>query len=272
MVLGLLAGAFCACSEKVETEDKKAVVEEEVKKDEVKEIDPVEAMVRDKLHSIILPRLDFEDVSVEDALTYVTMRIAELDQAEPIEMRGMGMVIRRATMKTANDSLGEGSNGKRIPELRVQNVSVAAALRYICLLTDMRCELDFKLTFSPRDPKSPWNSFGSVLEEKGDTQYIASKFRHLTVPRVDFENTSIYAAIDFLRLRSAELDVTTIDPGRKGINFVVHVPKGMEIPVVEELSMKNASFEDVVKEVCAKTGMRYELDPYSVILVPKDLK
>ncbi|MCE2961291.1 MAG: hypothetical protein ACK5GR_12080 [Akkermansiaceae bacterium] len=46
----------------------------------------------------------------------------------------------------------------------------------------------------------------------------------------------------------------------------------METPYIDKLQMSDSSFEEVLKEICAKTGMRYELDPYSVILVPKDLK
>lgn len=257
MVLGLLGCVFCACSEKVETEEKKAVVEEEVK-----EVDPAEAMLREKLHNMILPRLDFEDVSVEEAIDFLAFRSKELDQDENDGMKGIRFVVPSETNMSLN----------RIPELRLRNASYAAALRYICMMTDMRCEVDGGVTLVPKDPNAAWNDFGSLLEEKGDTQYIASKFRHLTVPRVNFENASIYEAFDFLRLRSAEMDVTTIDPGRKGINFVIHIPKEMRTPIVDKLQMRDVSFEDAVKEICAKTGMRYEVEEYAVILVPKDLK
>jgi len=88
----------------------------------------------------------------------------------------------------------------------------------------------------------------------------------IILPRIDFENRSINEAIDFLRLKSAEMETD------RKINFVVYIPKGMETPYIDKLQMSDSSFEEVLKEICAKTGMRYELDPYSVILVPKDLK
>lgn len=255
--LGMVGGVFCGCSEKVETEEKKAVVEEEVK-----ELDSLEVIVAGKLNQIIIPRLDFEELTLEEAIDFLAIRTKELDQSEPIEMRGMGFVIR----------LEPNVSSPGIPELRLRNVSVAAALRYICLMTDMRCEVDDRVTLLPRDPKTPWDSFGSVLEEKGDARYIENKIRYISIPRVDFENTSIHEAIDYLRLRSLELDVTTIDSGRKGINFVLYLPKDVAPPYIDKLQRANASFEEVLKEICIKTGMRYELDQYSVILVPKDLK
>jgi hypothetical protein len=283
LVLVLVGALFCGCSEKVETEEKKAVGEEEVKEveEQVSEVDPVEAIIADKLSRIMIPRLDFEDRTVEEALDYIRLRIVELDQTESDPARkGMNMVIRRPKGdsdskpidENGQDLLGDDLGSERILELRVRNVSVAAALRYICMMTNLRCEVDGCLVISQKVPNSAWDDVGSLLEEKGDTTVISQKLSQIRLPRVDFENTSIHEVIDFLRLRSAELDVTSIDTGRKGINFVVYIPKGMETPYIDKLQMSDSSFEEVLKEICAKTGMRYELDPYSVILVPKDLK
>lgn len=277
MVVGLVAGLFCGCSKKVETEEKKAVVEKEVK-----EVDPAEAIIADKLNRMIIPRMDIEDRTVEEVLDFIRLRVVEIDEteSEPTK-KGVSMMIRRPKgepdsqpIDESSDDLlggGESPDAKRIPELRVRNVSVAAALRYICLMADIRCEVDGRLTISPRDPKAPWNDFGSVIEEKGDTKAIATKLSQIRIPRVELD-TSVYEAINYLRLRSAELDSAEADPKRKGINFVVYIPKGMETPEIVKLQMTDASFEEVLKEICSKTGMRYELDPYSVILVPKDLK
>ena len=303
--LGLLTGVFCGCSEKVENVEKKVVVEEEdpfsgniagvdpfsgnkeVVDEQIAEeveVDPIEAIIADKLSRIMIPRLDFEDRTVEEALDYIRLRIVELDHTESeFPRKGVSMVIRRpkgnaleggeapavGELGAGEDLLGggiESADAKRIPELRVRNVSVAAALRYICLMTDIRCEVDECLTFSPRDPKAPWNSFGKVIEEKGDTSALSARLSQIILPRIDFENRSINEAIDFLRLKSAEMETD------RKINFVVYIPKGMETPYIDKLQMSDSSFEEVLKEICAKTGMRYELDPYSVILVPKDLK
>jgi hypothetical protein len=298
---------FCGCSKKVETEEKDIVDEVESNKAvqidpfsgvqvdpfsgnkvvaeeltaEVAEEDPVEAIIAEKLRSIIIPRLDIEDRTVEEVLDYLRLRSVELGQTEDDPTRrGMGMVIRRPksdvpklSAESAENLLGEGeSTSSMIPELRVRNVSFTAALRYICIMTNLRCKVDGCLVISQKVPNTAWDDVGSLLEEKGDTTVISQKLNQIRLPRVDFENTSIHEAIDFLRLRSAELDVTSIDSGRKGINFVVHIPKEMETPYIDKLQIRDASFEEVLKEICSKTGMRYELDPYSVILIPKDLK
>lgn len=301
-----MVGVFCGCSEKAETEEKKAVAEEvdpfsgnitevdpfsgnkaadEEQVAEVAEVDPLEEIVANRLRSIIIPRIDFEDRTVEEAIDFIRLRSSEIDPPHPDPtMRGMSVVIRRPKGEfdskpideNGEDLLGGGeerSDAKRIPELRLRNVPVTTVLRYICIMTNLKCELDEGcLVISPKAPNSAWDDVGSLLEEKGDTSAVSGKLNQIFLPRVDFEGTSLMEAMDYLRLRSAELHIAETDPKRKGINFVVYVPEGMEMPRIDELRMRDASFEKVLKEICAKTGMRYELDPYSVILVPKDLK
>jgi hypothetical protein len=277
LLLGLIVGFVVnGCSEKVETEEKQAVVEEEVK-----EVDIVEEIVANRIRGIIIPRIDFEDRTVEEAIDFIRLRSSEIDPPHPDPTkRGLSVVIRRpknvsspeASGDADDDLLDDQLTSARIPELRLRNVSVTAALRYICIMTNLRCEVDGCLVISQKVPNTAWDDVGSLLEEKGDTTVISQKLSQIRLPRVDFENTSIHEAIDFLRLRSAELDITSIDAGRKGINFVLYIPKGMETPYIDKLQIRDASFEEVLKEICSKTGMRYELDAYSVILIPKDLK
>jgi hypothetical protein len=270
-LLGLILGiTVFGCSEKVEIEEKKTVVEEEVK-----EVDPVEAIIADKLRSIIIPRIDFEDRTVEEAIDFIRLRSSEIDPPHPDPtMRGMSVVIRRPKNVSAPEASGDVNDdllddqitSARIPELRLRNVSVAAALRYICIMTNLRCEVDECLVISPKAPNTAWDDVGSLLEDKGDASVITTKLAQILIPRVDFENRSIYEAVDYLRIKAAEIE----DP--RAINYVLHIPNGMTIPYIDKLQMHDATIEEILKEICAKTGLRYEVEEYAVILVPKDLK
>ncbi len=271
--LVLMGGVLFGCSEKVETEENTTVVEEDA--------NPVDQILVNRLRMVMIPRIDFVDVSIEEATDFLRLISTQIEDDElDATKRGMSMVIRRPMTQLDPKKSAESSQGllleenplPEISELRVRNVSFAAALRYICLMTNMRCEVDERLTFIPKNPKAAWDSFGSVLEEKGDTSVVSKKLSQIRLARVDFEDTSIYEAIHFLRFRSTELDVTEVDPSKKGMNFVVYVPQGMAAPQIDKLLMQDSTFEEVLKEICSKTGMRYELDQYSVILVPKDLK
>jgi len=126
--------------------------------------------------------------------------------------------------------------------------------------------------------------------------YITEKLRTIIIPRIDFDDTTVEEAIDFLRLRSAELDVTELDPAKKGVNFVIRRPRpaggasapadgGLDaaepadgLPVfasdpgalrVKELRLRNVPLAQALKYICDQTRLRYKVDDFAVTLVPQ---
>ena len=135
------------------------------------------------------------------------------------------------------------------------------------------------------------SQIGSNTVEEGAS--IANKLRSIIIPQVDMVDLSIEEAIDELRLRSRELDPTTIDPNKKGINFVIRDSRkssassagdlGLEVtdPTasvatntnslrVSELKLTNVPLINVLSSICDLTGLRYRIDEYSVTLLPND--
>lgn len=123
----------------------------------------------------------------------------------------------------------------------------------------------------------------------GGTTYILEKLRDITIPVIDFEDTSVEEAIDFLRLRSRELDTKETDPSRKGINFVIRKPRsggsgdaaldadaagGLGATAdpgslrIRELRLRNVPLAEALKYICEQTKLRYKVDEYAVTLVP----
>jgi general secretion pathway protein D len=127
--------------------------------------------------------------------------------------------------------------------------------------------------------------------------YITEKLRRIVIPKIDFEDTTVEEAIDFLRLRSAELDTLELDPARKGVNFVVRRPRpaapaaGGGDPLVDpaageaagpvpagpdpgslrirELRVRNVPLAVALKYICDATKLRYKVDDFAVTLVPQ---
>ncbi len=138
-----------------------------------------------------------------------------------------------------------------------------------------------------------------INREEGGTgvAYITEKLRRIVIPRIDFEDTTVEEAIDFLRLRSAELDVLELDPARKGVNFVVRRPRAAGAPAagdagadagapgadaalpaaggepgslrVKELRVRNVPLAVALKYICDQTKLRYKVDDFAVTLVPQ---
>ncbi len=125
--------------------------------------------------------------------------------------------------------------------------------------------------------------------------YINDKLRRLIIPKIDFEDTSLEEAVDFLRLRAAELDTSELDPAKKGLNFVIRRPQsnavgGGEAPApaegapegggllaandpstarIDELRLRNVPLSVALKFICEKTKLRYKIDDFAVTLVPQ---
>jgi len=132
-------------------------------------------------------------------------------------------------------------------------------------------------------------TIGSVNE---GSALITEKLKSIIIPIVDLsDGSTVQEAIDFLRQRSAELDDTTLDPSRKGINFVVKEGRVNDVggglddeglgdggglgAVVEtgsqklpELRLRNVPLAFALQKICDLGGLRYKVDDYAVTLLP----
>ena len=124
--------------------------------------------------------------------------------------------------------------------------------------------------------------------------YITEKLKRIIIQKIDFEDTTVEEAIDFLRLRAAELDTTELDPTRKGVNFVIRRPRAAPagaagdaglpagaadaLPLatsdpgalrVRELRLRNVPLAVVLKYIGDQTKLRYKVDDFAVTLVPQ---
>lgn len=135
------------------------------------------------------------------------------------------------------------------------------------------------------------------LANRSGVQYITEKLRRIVIPRVDFEETTVEEAINFLRQRAFELDTTELDPAKKGVNFVVRRPRAASLGAapaadaldaaasagseglpsattdpsklrINELRLKNVPLETALKYICDQTKLKLKVDNFAVTLVP----
>jgi general secretion pathway protein D len=144
----------------------------------------------------------------------------------------------------------------------------------------------------PRDV--PVAAGGDVMDPRltSGSALIMEKLRSIIIPVIDFEDTSVEEAVDFLRTRSRELDTTTTNPADKGINFVVRKPQagaaaaaadssGLDAAAgalaapsdpgalrVRELRLTNVPVATALKYICDSTKLKYKVDDFAVTLVP----
>jgi general secretion pathway protein D len=146
----------------------------------------------------------------------------------------------------------------------------------------------------PRD--APTANANDIIDEtmNSGSALILEKLRTIIIPVIDFEDTSVEEAVDFLRSRSRELDTTTTNPADKGINFVIRKPQagaaaapaadaaggldavggglGAATDVgalrVKELRLTNVPIATALKYICESTRLKYKTDDFAVTLVP----
>ncbi len=158
----------------------------------------------------------------------------------------------------------------------------------------MQVDAAWELSVPPDVPTLDSDFYKSTGDSSG-VAYITRKLNTIIIPRVDFDDTTVEEAIDFLRLRSAELDTTELDPTKKGVNFVIRRPRpgaGAAAPVdggldaaasgdalptlaadpgtlrVKELRIRNVPLSVALKYICDQTKLRFKVDDFAVTLVP----
>jgi hypothetical protein len=95
---------------------------------------PGKEFVTEKLRRIVIPRIDFEDITINEAIQFLREQTVEHDTTElDSKKKGIRFVVR--------DPAGELAR-LRVRELRIRNVPVAVALKYMCDSTKLRYKVD----------------------------------------------------------------------------------------------------------------------------------
>lgn len=102
---------------------------------------------------------------------------------------------------------------------------------------------------------------GSLRNAQGNRERIVQKLRTLIVPKVDFSGASLTEVVEFLRVRSRDLD-----PEGKGIDFVLNLPPEATATTID-LSLTNIPMEELVRYSAQKAGAAFKVDDYAVKFV-----
>lgn len=99
------------------------------------------------------------------------------------------------------------------------------------------------------------------------TVYLTRKMQEIVFPSVQFAGASIEEAVEFLRVKSADLDLVETDPSKKGVNIIL---KAGDAPVTASISLdlKDVPMVEALRYVTELAGMKYKVEPYAVLIVP----
>ncbi|WP_346331157.1 Amuc_1098 family type IV pilus outer membrane protein [Prosthecobacter sp. SYSU 5D2] len=99
------------------------------------------------------------------------------------------------------------------------------------------------------------------------TVYLTRKMQEIVFPSVQFAGASIEEAVEFLRVKSRDLDLVETDPTKKGVNIIL---KAGDAPVTASISLdlKDVPMVEALRYVTELAGMKYKVEPFAVLIVP----
>jgi general secretion pathway protein D len=100
----------------------------------------------------------------------------------------------------------------------------------------------------------------------GTKEDILTKLRTWIIPVVELQGASLEEVIEFLRVRSRELD-----PNKRGVSFVLKVPPDIAAKPVS-ISMTAVPIEEVLRYATELTGAVYRADEYAVTITSRSEK
>ncbi len=98
--------------------------------------------------------------------------------------------------------------------------------------------------------------------------YLINKMKTIRFPIVTFSGVSIDEAVEFLRVKSKDLDTLEPDPARRGVNIIL---KAGDTPVSTQqisLELRDVPMEEALRYVTELAGMKYKVEPFAVLVVP----
>lgn len=132
----------------------------------------------------------------------------------------------------------------------------------------------------------------SLRVDPSRNEAIIAKLNRIILPKVDFRDTTIREAVEFLRQASRKLDTLEPDNAKKGVNVFLKLPMagaataaGTDItapgaaaaapaaPATTEdttitLSLSNIPLYEALRYVAAQAGLKIKIDPAAVSIVP----
>lgn len=117
---------------------------------------------------------------------------------------------------------------------------------------------------------------------------INNKLNKIIIDRMDLDQASIREVVEFLKQKSRQLDTSTDDPKKKGVNIVLKLAPPAAAPapvdgqaaqtpasesaVTEDtkisIALKNVPLIEAVRYLTELSGLKYKIEPFAVSIIP----
>ena len=223
------------------------------------------AKLTKKLQTIVIPRLEFRDATVAEAVDFLRKGSANCDKAEndPAK-RGVNFVL----------NIGATPASEARITLSLSDIPVLDALKYVTGLADLKFTIERSaVVIVPLDAKTKPASAPLVRAAPGERTIqgkVSGKLNSIIVPQLHFRDATLREAVDFLKKKTVDLDTAEPDPARRGFSVVLKLPPttGDSGEKRITLSLKNVPLMDAFKYTAELAGCEMAIDPYALTITP----
>jgi hypothetical protein len=193
--------------------------------------------VEAKAWAIVLPQIEFRAATLDESIQALRAKSRELDPTR----QGVNIVC-MAPMPA----------DKKL-DLRLTNVPLHEALRYVAQLSGLRLSAEpTALILKPGERSGPPSGVRGSSAAQTASQMI--------VPQVEFRETTLPEALDYLVTRSRALD-----PRKQGVNIVLDVPPERREAKVT-LSLRDVPLSEAVRYTAQLAGLAVAEEPYALVV------
>lgn len=245
-----------------------------------------EAAIRQKFMQIVIPKVEFREATVTDALDFLKQKCLELDpkrgglsfviKLPPAPLRPVapipGLVDPNAPIPLIPAVRELAPDPERIT-LMLTNIPLWDALRYTAEVAHLQMKWqEYGLLFSP--PEAPAGK-GKTPPPAGTRAAVppdapfTGKLRRLVIPKLDFREASLWEGIFFVKQKAISLDQAEPDLAARGINIVyVPRPESEHAPEPPPLTLKleNAPIGEVLRTFAQMANLDLAVEEYAVVL------
>lgn len=207
-----------------------------------------DAFLASKLDRIILPRVVFNEVRLEDALEFLRVKSRAHDTTTSDEKRkGVPIILRKGDKPTGTVSVD------------LTNIPLKEALKHITELAG--CQ--YRVTpYAVLVEQSATMKTPSAPGVTADVAVPMPKSGTIILPQVEFRDVTLADALDFIRVKSRDLD-----PAKKGVNIVVK-PGMADLKAGITLSLKEVPVSEALRYIAELSNHRLTADTHSFCLTP----
>lgn len=207
--------------------------------------------IKTKLNEIIIPSVQFQGASVEEAIEYLRIKTRELSPGP--KAPGVSIIYRQSNPPS-----------KAAISMDLKDVPLGEALRYVVELASLKMIIQpYAVLIVPADdPIFEKSAAGPPLLDPFDKLgVIPAPGSKIIIPSVEFRDATLTECIDFIRIKSRELD-----PDKKGVNIIVK--PGGDASLRIALSLKDVPLSEVLRYCAELTNHKLTSDAKSFFLAP----